>query len=116
MRRALRAVLLTGPAALAFASGGFFDTARLVALIAAWALAACAMALVEEPLPRSRSGLATLAALCGYTGWIALSTRWAPLHDPAGDDLERALLYLGAFVACAAAFQPRAAARAAEPV
>src|SRR3954454_5038274 len=113
--RVLRAVILAGPSALAFASGGYFDRARLVALIVAWALAAVAVGLSDTPLPRSREGLAALGALAGYTGWIALSTTWAPLKGPAGADMERAILYLGAFVAVAAAFRPRSAARAVEP-
>ena len=113
--RVLRAVILAGPSALAFASGGYFDHARLIALIVAWALATAAVLLSDAPLPRSREGLAALGALAGYTGWIALSTTWAPLKGPAGDDLERAVLYLGAFIAVAAAFRPRGAARAVEP-
>jgi hypothetical protein len=112
----LRAAILAGPSALAFASGGYFDHARLVALIAAWVLAGAAVALSDAPLPRSRAGLAALGALAGYAGWIALSTTWAPLGGPAGDDMERAILYVGAFVAVAAAFRPRSAARAVEPV
>src|SRR4051812_42045773 len=111
----LRAAILAGPSALAFASGGYFDRARLVALIVAWALAAVAICLSDAPLPRSREGLAALGALTGYVAWIALSTAWAPLKGPAGDDMERALLYLGAFIAVAAAFRPRSAARAVEP-
>jgi O-antigen ligase len=114
--RVLRAAILAGPTALAFASGGYFDRARLVALIGAWALAAVALAVSDAPLPRSRAGLAAVGALAGYAGWIALSTGWAPLKGPAGDDLERALLYVGAFVAACAAFRPRSAARAVEPV
>jgi O-Antigen ligase len=113
--RVIRAAILAGPSALAFASGGYFDEARLVALIAAWALAAGAVLLSGAPLPRSRAGLAAVGALAGYAGWIALSTTWAPLKGPAGDDMERALLYVGAFVAVAAAFRPRGAARAVEP-
>src|SRR4051794_20794328 len=113
--RVLRAAILAGPSALAFASGGYFDHARLVALIVTWALAAAVVALCDAPLPRSRAGLAALAALAGYAGWIALSTTWAPLTGPAGDDVERALLYVGAFLAVAVAFRPRSAARAVEP-
>jgi hypothetical protein len=113
--RVLRAAILAGPSALAFASGGYFDRARLVALIVAWALAGAAVALSDAPLPRSRAGLAALGALAGYAGWIALSTTWAPLKGPAGDDMERAILYAGALVAVAAAFRPRSAARAVEP-
>src|SRR5215213_8607536 len=114
--RVLRAAILAGPSVLAFDSGGYFDHARLVALIAAWVLAAVAFALSDAPLPRSRAGLAALGALAGYAGWIALSTTWAPLGGAAGDDMERALLYVGAFAAVAAASRPRSAARAAEPV
>src|SRR3954447_208575 len=113
--RVLRAVILAGPSALAFASGGYFNHARLVALIVAWALAAVAVALSDAPLPRSREGLSALGALTGYAGWIALSTTWAPLKGPAAADMERAILYLGAFIAVAAAFRPRSAARAVEP-
>src|SRR6059058_4025118 len=114
--RVLRAAILAGPSALAFASGGYFDHARLVALLVTWALAAAVVVLSDAPLPRSRAGLVALAALAGYAGWIALSTTWAPLKGPAGDDMERALLYVGAFVAVAAAFRPRSAARAVEPM
>jgi O-antigen ligase len=114
--RVLRAAILAGPTALAFASGGYFDQARLVALIGAWALAAAVLIFADAPLPRSRAGLAAVAALAGYAGWIALSTGWAPLKGPAGDDLERGLLYVGAFVAACAAFRPRSAARAVEPL
>src|SRR3954451_12918013 len=113
--RVLRAVILAGPSALAFASGGYFDHARLVALIVAWGLAAAAVGLTDAPLPRSREGLAALGALAGYTGWIAPSTTWAALEGPAAADMERAILYLGAFIAVAAAFRPRSAARAVEP-
>ena len=114
--RAVRAAILAGPSALAFASGGYFGQARLVALVAAWALAAVALACADAPLPRSRAGVAALGALAGYAGWIALSTTWSPLEGPAGGDMERAILYVGALVAVAAAFRPRGAARAAEPV
>src|SRR3954453_22355504 len=106
----LRAAILAGPSALAFASGGYFDHPRLVALIVTWALAAAVVALSDAPLPRSRAGLAALAALAGYAGWIALSTTWAPLKGPAGDDLERAILYVGAFVAVAPGVLARTAA------
>ena len=63
--RVLRAAILAGPSALAFASGGYFDHARLVALIVAWALAGAAVALSDAPLPRSREGLAALARAGG---------------------------------------------------
>src|SRR5437764_12793451 len=113
--RVLRAVILAGPAVLAFASGGYFDHARLIALIVTWIVVAAAVVVSDAPLPRSREGIAAVAALAGYVGWIALSTSWAPLKGSAGDDMERAILYRGAFLAVAAAFRPRSAARAVEP-
>src|SRR5438477_456886 len=45
VQRVLRAAILAGPSALAFASGGYFDHARLIALIVAWALATAAVPL-----------------------------------------------------------------------
>jgi hypothetical protein len=110
-----RAAILAGPIALAFASGGYFDRARQVALVGAWILAGAAFALPGRPLPRSRAGLVAAAALAAYAGWIGLSTTWAPLHGPARGDFERAVLYSGAFLAAAAAFRSRAGARAVEP-
>src|SRR6266446_3375912 len=111
----LRAAILVGPSVLAFASGGYFDRARLVALVAAWALVAAAAVTSDVPVPRSRSGLAAILALAAYAGWIGISTTWAPLHGPARADFERAALYTGAFAAAAAAFTTRPAARAVEP-
>jgi hypothetical protein len=113
--RLLRAAILAGPSALAFASGGYFDHARLVALIVVWSLAAGVLACSAAPLPRTRAGIAAIAALAAYAGWIAVSTSWAPLKGPAGGDAERAVLYVGALIAVAAAFRPRGAARAVEP-
>ncbi len=80
--RVLRAAILAGPSALAFASGGYFDHARSVALIVAWALAAAAVALSDAPLPRSREGLAALGALAGYAGWIALEHHVGAAQGP----------------------------------
>jgi uncharacterized membrane protein YhaH (DUF805 family) len=114
--RVLRAAILAGPSVLAFASGGYFDHARLIALVVTWALAAAVLACADAPLPRSRAGIAAIAALAAYAAWIALSTTWAPLKGPAGGDMERAILYVGALIAAAAAFRPRGAARAVEPV
>jgi hypothetical protein len=111
----LRAAILAGPTVLAFASGGYYDRARQIALIAAWALAAAAVVLSDRPFPRSRPGIVALVALAAYAGWIGLSTSWAPLHGPARGDFERAVLYVGAMTAVVAAFRPRAAARAVEP-
>ena len=111
----LRAVVVAGPVALAFFQGGYFDGARLVALmVAAVALAYAAFA-APSVLPPTRAGRLTLASLAALTAWIALSTAWAPSAGPAGADLERALLYLAAFIAACAAFRG-GAARVVEPL
>jgi O-Antigen ligase len=111
----MRAAILAGPTVLAFASGGYFDRSREIALVAAWTLAAAAVLLSDRPLPRSRAGLIAVLALAAYAGWIGLSTSWAPLQGPARADFERAVLYSGALLATAAAFWPRSAARVVEP-
>ena len=59
MRRALAAggaaILIAGPTALAFFSGGYFDRPRLVAAVVAWALVILA-ALTARPLPVPPAG------------------------------------------------------------
>src|ERR671922_104393 len=61
-----RTVLLAGPTALAFASGGYFDEARLIAAIAAWALVAIAAVAAESPGGRAiADGLHLLARARG---------------------------------------------------
>jgi O-antigen ligase len=105
-----------GPAVIAFASGGYFESARTAAGIAAWAVVAVlALAGPRPPLPRSAPGIAALGGLALLTGWVALSRSWAPLDGPAGDDLERYLLYVGFFLAAVALWDDRRAARAVEP-
>jgi len=71
------------PVALAFASGGFYDEARLVALIVVavllglWALGG------PGPLPRDRRVLLALGGMAAYCAWVALSAGWAPRTDVA---------------------------------
>jgi hypothetical protein len=108
-------VLLAGPTALAFPSGGYFDPERVLAAIVAWVLLAVAMLVSPRPLPRSRAGRAALAGLALLTLWTGLSMAWAPQAGPAEDALQRLLLYLGGFAAAAALFWHPLARRAAEP-
>ena len=93
------AVLIGGPTALAFFSGGFFDRPRLVAGIVAAALVIVTAALASRALPASKPGRVALVGLSLLTAWTALSLVWAPLGGRAQDDLQRLLLYLGFFVA-----------------
>ena len=89
---------LACPTALAFASGGYFDEARLVALIGAWALVLAAVAL-GAPVPRRRAAWVALGALAAFTAWVAIAGGWAQLAATARADLERDVLYLGALTA-----------------
>jgi len=110
----IRVGLLGGPVVLAFFSGGFFDGPRLWALAVCWLLVAATAVAAPRVLPERRTALAAVAGLALLAAWTGVSRSWAPLDDPAGDDLERTLLYLGAFVATVAAFRRRRDARTVE--
>ena len=115
LRTGVRIAALAGPFVLAFASGGFFDGGRQVALIVAalllgvWAFAG------RSPVPHDRRAIIALVGLAGYCGWVALSSQWAPRADIAHADLERVLLYLAAFAVAVTLWRSRAAARLVEP-
>ena len=109
------ALLIAGPTVLAFFSGGFFDRPRIVAAILAWALVAVAAVLVPDPLPSSVPGRLALAGLLLLTVWTAASVSWAPIAGRAQDDVQRLLLYLGAFIAAVALLRGPLARRWLEP-
>ena len=109
VRALAAAILLAGPTALAFASGGFFDRPRLIAAVGAWLLVAVAMLVSPRPLPRSRAGIAAVAGLALLALWTLLSYRWAPLGERAQADAQRLALYLGVLVAGAALLRGRVA-------
>lgn len=115
IRTAALAALLAGPTALAFFSGGYFDDARVVAGIAAWALVLLVALVVRDPLQIGRPARLALGAFLLLAGWTALSKEWAPLSIPAVDDAQRLALYAGAMVAGVALFRDRPSLRAAEP-
>jgi hypothetical protein len=108
--------LLLFPGAVALFSGGYPDVDRLRAGIAAWVLLAAVAIVLPRPLPRSRPAVVAVAALAGLTGWTALSLTWAPLGEPAGEDVQRMLVYLPVLVAAIAVLREPAAARLAEPL
>jgi hypothetical protein len=110
------AVLLGTPAVLAFRAGGFFDEPRLVAGLVAWALVLAAVVAAPRPVPVTPRARLALAGLALVAAWTGASLAWAPLSERATDDLQRALLYLGAFAAAVAWLRERSAARVAEPV
>lgn len=109
------AVLLAGPTVVAFDAGGYFDEARIVGAIVAWALVAVAAVVSPRPLPGSAAGRVALAGAAGLTGWVALSLAWAPLGAAAQDDVQRLVLYLGAFIAAAALLRGPGVRAAVEP-
>jgi len=100
-------LLLLGPGVLACFNGGYFDRPRLWAAIAAWALLAVVAIALPRPLPASGPGRLALGGLAALTAWTALSLSWAPDAGPAGDDLQRLLLYLPYFAAAIAVLTPR---------
>src|SRR3954447_5266242 len=112
---ALPAVLAAGPTGPAFASGGFFPHARLVAAIGAWAVLGLGALVAPAPLvPRTAPARAALLGLAVLAGWTALSGSWAPSPGPARPALELALVRLPALAAATLLVRDRAAARAAE--
>ena len=119
MRRAVVAVagalLLSGPTALAFFSGGYYAEPRLIAAIAVWALVLALTLTGESPLPRSLPGRLALGGLVLLTLWSALSVSWAPLRGPAIEAVERLVLYVGALLLAVGVLRTRAALRAVEP-
>ncbi len=103
------------PTVLAFFSGGFFDEPRIIAALAAWALVVLVALFAPRPLPVSTPGRLALLGLVLLCAWTALSLTWAPIGGRAQDDLQRLLLYLGAFTAAIALLRETGVRRALEP-
>ncbi|MGI8557203.1 MAG: O-antigen ligase family protein [Solirubrobacteraceae bacterium] len=111
-----RSVLLAGPVALAFFSGGYFDLARTRAALVAWALVLICAVAAERPLARSVPARIAVGALVAFAAWTLLSTLWTPLPGVAYHDGERVILYAGALIAACGLLRGRVALRAVEPV
>jgi O-Antigen ligase len=110
------AVLLVGPAILAFFAGGYFDGPRVVAAAIAWGLVFLLALAGPLPLPASRSGRVAMAALAALAIWSAISLAWAPLIGPTLDSVERILLYLAVLMVAVAVLREARAVRWVEPV
>jgi O-antigen ligase len=110
------AALVGATAWLCFRSGGFFHEPRATLAIAGWvAVALAALALGPLALvPPTWPGRAALAGLLGLAGWTALSLLWAPLLEPAREDVWRVALYAAVLPLAVVAFRERRAARALE--
>lgn len=107
--------LIVMPSVLAFFSGGFFDKPRIIAALVSWVLVVPVALLSKRPLPVSTPGRVALAGLALLCAWTALSLLWAPIAGRAQDDLQRLLLYLGAFTAAVALLSQPGMRRALEP-
>jgi O-Antigen ligase len=120
MRRAVLAVaaalLLLGPTALAFRSGGYYAEPQLIAALVAWGLVLVLAVTQGSPLPRSVPGWLVLGGLALMTAWTAISIAWAPLGGPALQDVQRLVLYTGAVLLALAVLRDARALRAVEPV
>ena len=115
LRMGVRVAVLAGPVVLAFASGGFFDKGRQIALIVAAVVLGVWALVGRAPVPRDRRALIALGGLAGYCAWVALSSEWAPRVDLAHADLERVLIYLAAFAVGVTLWRRRSMARLVEP-
>jgi O-Antigen ligase len=96
-----RAVLLAGPTALAFFTGGYFDEPRVWAGLVVWLLVALAALVHGRSLPRARSAWLALAGLAALAAWTLASIAWAPIAGSAYHAGQIAVLYLGALLAAA---------------
>ncbi len=110
-----RVVLLAGPVALAFFSGGYFDGPRAWAGLVAWALVAVSMLAVPRPLPRSAGPRLALAGLALLAAWTLASIAWAPIAGSAYHAGQLAVLYVGVLLAASTLLRARSALRLVEP-
>jgi uncharacterized membrane protein YidH (DUF202 family) len=113
--RAAGGVLLAGPTALAFYTGGYFQSPRTVAGAAVWLLAALGLILAPRHVPRSPAVWLAIGGMALLSGWTLLSIIWAPIQGLAYNAGQLAMLYLGALVAAAVLLRGRAMQRAITP-
>jgi hypothetical protein len=111
----LAALLIAGPTVLAFFSGGYFELPRLIAGLLAWTALLVAALMARRPFPRAWPGRIALAGLAALCAWSALSLLWTPIAGATADDLQRVLLFLAYFGACAVLFRAAWLQRALEP-
>ena len=110
-----RFVLLAGPVALAFFSGGYFAGPRLWAGLVAWALVAVSVLAVRRPLPRVAGPRLALGGLALLAAWTLASIGWAPIAGSAYGAGQIAVLYTGMLLAATALLRSRTALRSVEP-
>ncbi len=107
-------MLVAGPVALAFFSGGYFDEPRAWAGLGAWCLVVVAAFVTRRPWPRKRWAVVALVSLALFATWTLVSFTWAPLVGSAYHAGQIAFLYLGGMIAAVALLRGREA-RVLEP-
>ena len=110
-------MLVFAAGVLCFDSGGFFHEPRATLAVAAWLLVAVVALSPIGPqlLPLGGAARAALAGLLGLAAWTALSLLWAPMLDPAREDVARLALYAAVLPLAVVAFHGGWPARALEP-
>jgi hypothetical protein len=110
-----RLVLLAGPTALAFFTGGYFPEAQVWAGLAVWLLVAVAAALGGGALPRGREVWLALGGLVLFGAWTLLSITWAPIAGNAYHAGQVVMLYAGGLLAATLLLRTPATQRFVEP-
>ena len=108
-------VLLAGPVALAFFSGGYFNGPRAWAGLVAWLLVLLAVLAVARPIPRTPAVAIALGGLLLLAVWTLVSATWAPVAGDAYHRGQLAMLYAGGLLAAVLLLRTRTLARAVEP-
>jgi len=98
---AARVLLLAGPTALAFFSGGYFDGPRTWAGLGAWLLVAVAALAGHTGMPRGRAAVATIGGLAMMAACSLVSIMWSPIAGNAYHAAQVVMLYLGTLIAAA---------------
>jgi hypothetical protein len=112
---AARLILLAGPTALAFFSGGYFDGPRTWAGLGAWLLVVVAALAGRLGIPRGRAAVAAIGGLGLMAGWSLASITWSPIAGNAYHDGQVVMLYLGALLAAALLLRDGRVRRLVEP-
>jgi O-antigen ligase len=111
-----RLVLLAGPTALAFLSGGYFDGPRTWAGLGAWLLVVVAALAGRGAIAPGRAPRVAIAGLAVMAAWSLLSIAWSPIAGNAYHAGQLVMLYLGALIAAALLLGDPRARSLVEPV
>jgi O-antigen ligase len=108
-------LLVLGPTALAFFTGGFYEGPRAWAGLGAWLLVVLGAALSSGARPFHGPSRLAVGGLLALAALSLLSILWAPLVSNAYDAAQIVVLYLGELLA-ASLLLDRSRARAVEPL